>query len=577
MKNLKIESINRLFQLLTCTIFLLFIPASFAQGQWVQQGADIDGEVAGDQSGFSVSMSSDGSTVAIGAHLNDGNGQNSGHIRVYKYNGTSWIQQGADIDGEAAGDYSGYSVSISSDGLTVAIGAYLNDGNGGGAGHVRVYKYNGTSWVQQGADIDGDVTGDYSGRSVSISLDGLTVAIGANGNDGNGFNAGHVRVYKYNGTSWIQQGVDIDGEASNDESGSSVSISSDGLIVAIGAYLNDGNGQNSGHVRVYKYNGTSWVQQGADIDGEAADDQSGCSVSISSDGLTVAIGANGNDGNGQNSGHVRVYKYNGTSWVQQGADIGGEAAYDYSGSSVSISSDGLTVGIGARNNNGGGQNSGHVRVYKYNGTSWVQQGADIDGEAAGDQSGFSVSISSDGSIVAIGAYLNDGNGQNSGHVRVYLKCTVNTSVIVSLPTLTANVIGANYQWLDCNNNYAAISGEIGQSFTATNNGSYAVEVTENGCTDTSSCYMVTGIGISENSPFTDVSIFPNPNNGVVNIDLGSLKNVTVQVFSIGGQLLNQKMNINTPNYQFVFNEAPGIYFIEISTDSKTQRYKLVKQ
>ena len=68
--------------------------------------------------------------MAIGAYGNDGNGTSAGHVRIYNFNGSSWIQLGNDIDGEAAGDYSGNSVSLSSDGGTVAIGAYVNDGNG---------------------------------------------------------------------------------------------------------------------------------------------------------------------------------------------------------------------------------------------------------------------------------------------------------------------------------------------------------------------------------------------------------------------------------------------------------------
>src|SRR3989344_4585029 len=104
------------------------------------------------------------------------------------------IQLGADIDGEAASNYSGRSVSISSDGSRVAIGADRNDGNGTDAGHVRIYEWTGTSWTQLGADIDGEAAGDYSGKSVSISSDGSHVAIGAYGNDGNGSNAGHVRI-----------------------------------------------------------------------------------------------------------------------------------------------------------------------------------------------------------------------------------------------------------------------------------------------------------------------------------------------------------------------------------------------
>ena len=378
---------------------------------WTQQGADIDGEAADDESGFSVSLSSDGTTVAIGAHYNDGaNGTYSGHVRIYALNGSSWTQQGADIDGEAAGDESGWSVSLSADGSTVAIGARGNDGNGSSSGHVRIYAWNGSSWTQQGADIDGEAAGDSSGMSVSLSSGGSTVAIGAGGNDNS---SGHVRIYAWNGSSWNPWGQDIDGEAEGDESGWSVSLSADGSTVAIGAAENAGNGTNSGHVRIYAWDGSSWTQQGADIDGEAAGDYSGRSVSLSADGSTVAIGAWLNDGNGSNSGQVRIYAWSGSSWTQQGADIDGEAADDQSGNSVSLSGDGSTVAIGY----GGWSN--HVRIYTWNGSSWNQQGGGIDGEAANDVSGNSVSLSSDGNTLAIGARWNDGNGEDSGHVRVY--------------------------------------------------------------------------------------------------------------------------------------------------------------
>ncbi len=116
------------------------------------------------------------------------------------------------------------------------------------------------------------------------------------GNDGNGTSSGHVRIYQYNNNSWSQLGADINGEAANDTSGYSVSLSSDGSRVAIGAYNNDAGGSNSGHVRIYDYNGSAWAQVGADINGEAANDRSGRSDSLSSDGSRVAIGAEGNNG-----------------------------------------------------------------------------------------------------------------------------------------------------------------------------------------------------------------------------------------------------------------------------------------
>ena len=100
---------------------LLLLPLlTFSQ---TQLGSDIDGEAADDQSGWSVSIDSDGSHVAIGAYNNDGTAFNAGHVRIYSWDGSAWTQVGNDIDGEAADDRSGWSVSIDSDGSHVAIGA----------------------------------------------------------------------------------------------------------------------------------------------------------------------------------------------------------------------------------------------------------------------------------------------------------------------------------------------------------------------------------------------------------------------------------------------------------------------
>ena len=108
-----------------------------------QIGVDIDGESAGDSSGFSVSLSSDGSIVAIGAYQNDGNGNNSGHVRIYQNVSGTWTQIGDDIDGEAASpDGSGNTVSLSDDGTTVAIGDFL--GNESYSGQTRIFKKNPT-------------------------------------------------------------------------------------------------------------------------------------------------------------------------------------------------------------------------------------------------------------------------------------------------------------------------------------------------------------------------------------------------------------------------------------------------
>ena len=331
---------------------------------------------------------------------------------VLSINCIAQTQKGLDIDGEVAFDESGSSVSMP-DANTLAIGAGFNSGSAASAGHVRIYTWNGTTWVQKGLDIDGESGNDRS-RIVSMP-DANTVAIGANLNDGNGTDAGHVRVYIWDGATWVQKGLDIDGEAAGDWFGSSISMP-DANTLAIGAPLNDGNGSSSGHARVYIWNGTAWIQKGGDIDGEVAGDRLGWSVSMP-DANTIAVGANSNDGNGTSSGHARIYVWNGITWVQKGGDIDGEAAGDGSGLEVSMP-DANTIAIGAINNDGNGSNAGHVRVFTWDGINWIQDCIDIDGEAAFDNSGFSISMP-DGNTIAVGARFNDGNGSNAGHVRVY--------------------------------------------------------------------------------------------------------------------------------------------------------------
>jgi len=158
-----------------------------------QLGGAIVGSAAGDAAGHTVALSSDGRTLAVGSPDNDGSGEQAGHVRIFQLNGADeWVQLGADIEGEAEYDYSGWSLALSSDGRTVAIGADANDGSGVDAGHVRIYQLSGDVWVQLGADIDGEAAEDYSGASVALSSDGRTVAIGAPGNDGNDAHHSHT-------------------------------------------------------------------------------------------------------------------------------------------------------------------------------------------------------------------------------------------------------------------------------------------------------------------------------------------------------------------------------------------------
>jgi len=421
---------------------------------WYQDGATILPEVNTDYK--TVSLSADGSIVAIGSYGYDGTtgniDDNRGSVMVYRRNilnttiaPIGWTKLGDGFIGAvgaASTTFFGVSISLVTDAssnIFIAIGAAGVSSNNG---QVRVYKYRDgkavadilgpAGWDQLGADINGGYR-DFFGQSVSLSSgsNGLIVAIGAKNNGGGGINSGCVRVYKFVSPNWQQLGSNINGEAAEDQSGMALSLSTNGFILAIASLYNDGGGSNSGSVRVYEYVSSTWTKIGGDIDGEAANDYAGQSVSLVSDGTNtiVAIGANGNDGLSggvdDNRGHVRVYKrdINATSapigWTKLGGDIDGESASDASGYSVSLAANWPTsviVAIGARNNAANGASSGQVRVYKYDVTKttananessntygpvgWNRVGQDIDGSVS-SYFGESLSLSSDGSTLAV--------------------------------------------------------------------------------------------------------------------------------------------------------------------------------
>ena len=236
---------------------------------WNQIGQDIIGEADGDEFGYSVSISEDGKTIAVGAIK--GAMYNLGYVRIYHHlgnDGTRWGQIGEDIDGELDYGYFGVSVSLSADGSTIAIGAKYNDDNGDASGQVKVYRIDseGSSWERLVQSIYGDNAGDWFGASVSLSPDGNTLAIGAPGYWEDDDRPGYVRVFSLesslNTGSWIQIGQNIIGEANGDEFGRSVLLSDDGKTLAVGVRSADVNGHSSGHVKVYQMDGSisGWMR-----------------------------------------------------------------------------------------------------------------------------------------------------------------------------------------------------------------------------------------------------------------------------------------------------------------------------
>ena len=155
--------------------------------------------------------------------------------------------------------------------------------------------------------------------------------------------------------------------------------------------------------------------------------------------------------------------------------------------------------------------------------------------------------------------------------------TVNSSVTQAGELLTADEAGANYQWLQCPN-MTPINLATSQSYTTTTNGDYAVIVTKNGCTDTSLCYGVIGVGIIENNFENELLIYPNPTDGNFSIDLGDNYETTViTITDLNGRTIQSKKYTDSQLLNLKLKESAGVYLLLIESEKKKAVIRLLKE
>ena len=403
----------RLFYVVAMTaLFLTVTPFAMAADSdpWTQKGSALSGSRNG-----AVALSGDGNIAAVGypGDPNLGGAATYGAVSVYAWTSGGWVQRGATITGAVTYGFAGEAVALSDDGSTLVVGAPGNcdafRGNGR-LGVVSVYVWNATSstWTQQGASLSVGANFDCFGKTVALSDDGTKLAVGSPGVDGTGgADSGRVTLYQLTGEAWASVRT-VDGQSGDYGFGAALSINGAGTRIGVGTSNYDGK------ARVFDISAESSSQVGSTLEGQY--DQGwgvGKALSLDDSGDVFAVGA---EGWGTQRGRVTVYGLSAGVWTPLGAALQGEATQDRSGESLALSGDGLSVAIGAPDNDTGAGSEGHTRVYRYSGSAWVQSGGDVNGLASADSAGTWVAIDDAGRSVA--SNLNFANS-GVGEVRVY--------------------------------------------------------------------------------------------------------------------------------------------------------------
>jgi hypothetical protein len=368
----------------------------------------------GDNFGWSVALSSDGTTALIGAIDEDSGNTDNGAAYVFTRSAGTWTEQAKLLASDrASSDFFGSSVALSSDGNTALIGAEGKDiFTDKDFGAAYVFTRTAGTWTQQQKLVVLDNnTDEFFGNSVALSSDGNTALIAAEGDD---TSRGAAYIFTRSGGTWTeQQRLTAIGRANSDFFGWSVALSSDGLTALIGAIGEDTSpNTNNGAAYVFTLTGGVWTQQQELLASDRSSfDNFGISVALSADGLTAIIGASGettSPTSGQ--GAAYVFTRSAGTWTEQAKLLASDRATDDDfGHSVAISADGNTVIIGAYiEDTSPNTNNGAAYIFTRSGSTWTQKAKLIASERANsDQFGRSVSLSSDGLTAIVGAWLKD--------------------------------------------------------------------------------------------------------------------------------------------------------------------------
>ncbi len=374
--------------------------------------------------GFGGALAISGNTIAVGAAGDTEKGNEAGAVFIYIQSGGVWsLQQKLFSSDIAAGDLFGRSIALSGD--TLIASSYKDDDNGVESGSVYVFTRSGSTWTQQAKLTASDgAADDWFGFTLAYS--GNTIVISAPLADASGSQAGAAYVFTGSGSSWTQQAklVASDG-AADDYLGYACGISGD--TIALGAWLDDDKGANSGSVYIFTRSGSTWTQSTklTASDG-VANHWFGVRMDLKGNDLLVT--ASGDSEKGGNAGAVYVFTNNGGTWTQQAKLTASDgASLDSFGRHVAIDGDIALIGAYYDEGDGGEYRMGSAYIFTRSGTTWtqVEKLRPSDGQT---EHRYGQSVAIDGATLAVGAVFGTPQGSDYGKVYLYTDTCTNTTL-----------------------------------------------------------------------------------------------------------------------------------------------------
>ncbi|MEQ8624915.1 MAG: T9SS type A sorting domain-containing protein [Vicingaceae bacterium] len=542
-----------------------------------------------DQFGFSVAISGDYALIGAKWEDEDTTGGNTltraGSAYIFKNNAGTWSEvQKIVASDRGASDNFGFSVAISGDVAIVGAFGEDQDTTGGNslnnAGSAYIFKNNAGTWSEVQKIVASDRgASDRFGLSVGISGDNAIVGAYQEDQDTSGGNfltdAGSAYLFKNNAGTWseVQKLVASD-RGTDDQFGWSVAISGEYAIIGARYEDQDTSGgstlADAGSAYLFKNNAGTWSEaQKLVASDRGAGDQFGFSAAISGGVAIVGALLESEDTTGgntlSNAGSAYIF-----SCITRARDV--QTACD---SLTWI--DGITY---TSNNN--------------TATDTLTNAAGCDSIVTLDLT-INFSTTNNDTVTACDRYTWNANNiiyTTSGTYMDTLTTTAGCDSVLTLEltidsvsdlstttaglTITANNANATYQWLDCGNNYAIIAGDTSQTFTATANGDYAVELTENACVDTSACVAIISVGLLEESVGNELfKIYPNPSNGILTVELllptagrNLESNPSLFIYNQMAQVVRE-VRVKEGKNEINLNGLPkGVYFIRYGNSSK---------